>query len=230
MSLLRRSPADLVQLASELLHETTKVCAPGLEQTAKGPPPLEYVTEVPHLATLFREKLPEAAKAARPRPEVSPSLGAGRLRDGWPRLGPFDASLRWGAQTVFAELKCRPYEDDLEACAWDALKCAFAIREGFAIGGVLVAGAPAELWDRQARGCELFTDDDWKSADIRQHYTKGFTKWERDGYKPVRVPERFRTIAVQPAVPFSVNGAPWRLAVCRIEPLGEAWFAWPPFL
>ncbi len=94
---------------------------------------------------------------------------------------------------------------------------------------LLLAGAPKTLWDAPARGCELFDDGHWDTADLRARYVRGFTKWERDGYKPLRVPDQLRTIR-GPRIPVNVNGEPWMLALARVEPAGEEWLDWQPFL
>jgi hypothetical protein len=147
-------------------------------------------------------------------------------------LGNFDASLRWGARSAYAELKCGPNEAAMEACAWDALKCAFALRHGFGEAMFLLACAPQPLWQQSARGCELFAGGEWQAADLRARYAPGFTKWERDGYKPVRVPTRLRTVPGA-RVPVNVNGAPWLLALARVEPIGDLQrdrYDWPPLM
>lgn len=181
----RPAPTDAVAEAERVF---AAACVTPLEALAAGPPPLAYLKEARHLAPTFRVALADAAAKGTPTPDVSPALGVAPLRPLWPRLGPFDASLCWGNRTVYGELKCGPDEGTLEACAWDALKCAFALRHGFGAGMLLLAGAPKTLWDRQARGCELFDGGNWDAADLRARYVRGFTSWERDGYKPCACP------------------------------------------
>lgn len=229
MSLFRSVPADAAAEAERVFAAAAAACVPSLEALAAGLPPLPYLNEAKHLAPTFRAALADAGAKTRPAPEVSPTLGVAPLRSLWPRLGPFDASLRWGNRTVYGELKCARDEGTLEACAWDALKCAFALRHGFGTGMLLLAGAPKALWDRRARGCELFDGGQWDAADLRVRYVRGFTTWERDGYKPVRVPERLRTLD-GPRIPLDVNGEPWLLALARVEPVGEGWLDWQPVL
>ncbi|MCA1701313.1 MAG: hypothetical protein LC790_21410, partial [Actinobacteria bacterium] len=208
MSLFRSDPTDVVAEAERVFAAAAAACVSSLEALAAGPPPLPYLNEARHLAPAFRPALTKAATNTRPPPEVSPTLGVAKLKPLWPRLGPFDASLSWGGKTVYGELKCGLDEGTLEACAWDALKCAFALRHGFGTGMLLLAGAPKTLWDRSARGCELFDGGQWDAADLRARYVRGFTTWERDGYKPLRVPDRLRTLR-GPRIPVDVNGEPW---------------------
>jgi hypothetical protein len=212
--------------------EAARLAAPGLEQRAVGPPPVVYLTEARHLAPEFRLTLSVVAHNARPRPQPSAALSAQRLKPVRPRLGDFDASLRWGERSAYGELKCGPNEAAMEACAWDALKCAFALRHGFGEAMFLLACAPQPLCQQSARGCELFAGGEWQAADLRARYAPGFTKWERDGYKPVRVPTRLRTVPGA-RVPVNVNGAPWLLALARVEPIGDLQrdrYGWPPLM
>lgn len=229
MSPSQSVPEDAVAEAERVFATGALACVPGLEAFAAGPPPLPYLKEARHLAPLFRSALSDAAAETRPPPEVSPTLGVAPLKSLWPRLGPFDASLRWADRTVYGELKCGPDEATLEACAWDALKCAFALRHRFGTGMLLLAGAPKRLWDARAGGCELFDDGQWDAADLRARYVRGFTTWERDGYKPLRVPDQLETLR-GPRFPVDVNGEPWLLALARVAPLGEGWLDWQPFL
>lgn len=166
---------------------------------------------------------------ASPRPEVSPALGSG-LEERWPRIGKFDVSLRWaGTITVFGELKCGADEAALDACVWDAAKSAMVVRCGKAVGAHLVAAAPSALWSRRGLGVELLLGGDWNTAALRDPYAAGWRRWERDGYKPVRLPDRIRTEAVSDTE-FAIAGRPWRLGVARVEPVGEGWLDWKPFL
>src|SRR6478752_745841 len=64
-----------------------------------------------------------------------------------------------------------------------------------------------------------FDDGEWDAADLRARYVKGFTAWERAGYKPIRVPTRLRTVSGARA-PVDVNGTQWLLALARVEPVG----------
>ena len=227
MNEVSKVPANPVAEASELLTAALRGCAPELEARAKRTG-LTRLTEAHHLAPEFRESLTAVATAADLVPDVCVSLSPAALRSDWPRLGPFDVSLRWNDVTVYGELKCGDTEDTLEACAWDALKCAFALRHGFGAAMFLIAGAPQELWQRRARGCELFGGGEWDAADLRARYVRGFTTWERDGYKPQLVPDRIRTIAGA-RLELDVNSTPWALAIAQVEPVGDGWLTWGPF-
>lgn len=183
----------------------------------------------PDLQREFRKALEEVAAASPSRPSVSPTLSHG-LKEHWPRLGLFDVSLAWTpGPTVFGELKCASDEDTLMACGWDAAKCAFCLRHGVGQAMLLVAAAPAELWRADCLGLELFRDDEWEMVDIRTRYAKGFRKFERDGYWPLKVPSRFSTVFIS-RCEFEISGREWEIGVARVEPLGEDSLEWKPFL
>jgi len=227
-TMLRGAPEDPAGEADRLFTAAAEAAAPELTALAERLG-RDWINERDHLQPTYRGALESAAAAAWPRPQVSPSLGSG-LERCWPRSGKFDVSLRWpNATTVFGELKCGSDEGTLGACAWDAPKCAMAVRCGTAAAAHLIAAAPATLWKRRALGVELLADAEWEMADVRARYASHFTKFEKDGYKPVRVPERLRTVAVG-ATGFTVADRPWRLGVARVEPVGEGWLDWVPFL
>jgi hypothetical protein len=189
----------------------------------------EYVNERDHLQPAFRVSLEEVAAEAVPRPEVSRVLDHG-LGETWPRLGRFDLSLSWyGSTVVFGELKCGDSENALSACAWDAAKCAFCLRHGVGVGMLLVAAGPRHLWECDTLGTELFLGGEWNMADLRERYANGFTAWERAGYMPLRVPETFATFDIG-RTEFTIAGNPWVLGVARVEPVGDLWLEWQPFV
>jgi hypothetical protein len=96
-------------------------------------------------------------------------------------------------------------------------------------GTLLVAAAPAFLWRAQCRGLEFFDGGEWDTVDLRGRYAKGFTKCEKDGYKPVRVPAALRTRTGM-RVGFPVADKLWLLGVARVEPLGDEWLDGVPFV
>ncbi len=228
VTLLTGTPGEAVADAQRLFVMAAERSAPELVAIAADLGQ-EYVNERDHLQPTFRATLEEVAAGVLPCPEVSGVLDHG-LGATWPRLGKFDVSLSWaGSTTVFGELKCGDSEKALSACAWDAAKCAFCLRHGVGVGMLLVAAGPQSLWERYTLGTELFFGGEWKMADVRERYAKSFTAWERDGYLPLRVPETLATFDIG-RTKFTIAGKPWVLGVARVEPVGEAWLEWVPFL
>lgn len=190
---------------------------------------LTSIKERDHLQPVYRRALEEVARSAIPPPDVSASLAHG-LTPEWPALGLFDISLYWSPTTrVPGELKCGSARGDLDACAWDLAKCAFCLRHGVGVGMLLVAAAPLGLWEERDLGLEFLFDGHWDMSDVRSRYARGFRKWERDGFKPLRVPRHIATVEVS-RVLFTIAGGPWLLGIALASPIGEAWLEWEPFL
>lgn len=169
---------DLLPLAEGMFERAVELAAPRLQSLVAESPDLARIKER-ELTNALREALEEIAPTAEGGPQTSPSLSSLPLKERWPKLGNFDMSIAWaGRQTVYAELKCGIDEATLEACAWDALKCSFALREGVGVGMLLVAAAPDSLWSKPARGCELFDAAVWDATDLRERYKAGFATWE----------------------------------------------------
>lgn len=226
MSYLGQTKDELVELAFGLFSDATVRAAPLLQDVHLEPG--EDLTESRHLQPLFKQELQAVAAKARPRAEVSPSLGTG-LKKLWPRLGNFDISLAWRKATVYGELKCGADEGTLSACGWDAAKCTFALNNGKGEATVLVAAAPETMWRAGALGTELLLGGDWDMKDIRKRYIKGFRKWEKDGYKPNWVFRRFGTRELHRAA-FESKGKAWLLVVAAVEPRGDERLDWPSTL
>jgi hypothetical protein len=220
--------ADRLRDAERLFCEAAELAGPRLSQVARVER-LRTIKETAHLQKVFRAALEELASKARPQPSISPRLSHGLKRE-WPRLGPFDISLCWGDLEVFGELKCGEDDHTLSACGWDAAKQVFCLQHGVGAGMLLVAAAPTAMWDAGGLGIELFADGEWDMADIRVRYADGFRTWERDGYKPVYVFRRLRTIAVGRTEPFDIGGTPWRIGIARVEPVDEERMDWVPFV
>lgn len=228
MALLSNAPGDPVDQAEKLYTTAAETAGPRLTELARRCD-LDYINERDHLQPTFRQALRDTVKEERPGPSVSFDLNHG-LEQHWPRLGKFDDALAWGrSATVLAELKAGSDECALSACGWDALKAAFCLRHGVGAGMFLIAAAPECLWQSSCLGLELFDGGTWNSADLRRRYARGFKKFERDGYKPLRVPAAFRTFAGR-RTNFAVAEKPWLLGIARVEPLGEEWLDWGPFL
>ncbi len=228
MTAPRTSRDDVVLDAEDLFAQAALLTGPRLSaiELAVG---VTHITEARHLQPVFRAALEEVAADAAGRPEVSPSLGHG-LKPEWPRLGTFDISLAWQETTVYGELKCGADALTLSACGWDAAKCAFALMRGVGAGMVLVAAAPAEMWAIGVTGTELWLGGDWRMRDIRERYHAGFTKWEREGYKPATVPAGFSTRPVGAGpVTFAIVGGPWELHVAAVENVSDDSLTWVPF-
>lgn len=186
---------------------------------------LAAINERDHLQPMFRTALEQLAALETLVPTVSSRLTHG-LKDEWPRLGNFDVSLGWGPVEVFGELKCGQTELTLSACGWDAAKCAFALSHGVGTAMLLVAAAPASLWDPPGVGLELLSDGEWDMADIRDRYAAGFRTWERDGYKPAYVYRRFRTVEVSRNSPFRIAHHEWLIGISRVEAVDDERMDW----
>lgn len=213
--------------AERLFCKAAGLAAPRLEQRAARDG-LSTIKES-HLQKEFKVSLQERAAEARPRPTVSPRLGHG-LKHEWPRLGLFDISLAWDNVEAFGELKCGEDVVTLSACGWDAAKEAFCLQHGVGVAAFLVAAAPAALWQARVLGLELFFDGQWDMANIRDRYATGFTRWERDGFKPTYVFRRLRTFDLGRSQSFGVGSKPWLIGVARVEPIDDEQMDWQPFL
>ena len=228
MSLIPNTPPDPVGEAERLFSAAAEAAGPRLTELVQALS-IGYVNERDHLQPTFRQALKDTVKDERPRPAVSFDLNHG-LEELWPSLGRFDDALAWGRRaTAFAELKAGSDEGALSACAWDAIKCAFCLRHAVGAAAFLIAAAPEVLWRRRCLGLELFDDGGWDTTDLRRRYAKGFRKWERDGYKPLRVPAALRTHGGR-RLEFLVGTEPWMLGLARVEPLGESWLDWAPLV
>ena len=213
--------------AERLFTEAAALAGPRLTALARA----ERLTTIKekHVQETFKTGLEERAFTARPRPSVSPSLSHGLKRE-WPRLGLFDISLRWRGVDVFGELKCGEEALTLSACGWDAAKGVFCLQHGVGAGMLLVAAAPATMWEKPGVGTELFFDGEWDMEDIRTRYAAGFRKWEGDGYKPDYVFRRLRTLNVGCTEPFGIGGTDWLIGISRVEPVDDERMDWVPFL
>jgi hypothetical protein len=149
----------------------------------------------------------------------------------WPRLGAVDIGfLVSGEPPLLVELKAGVGRHALVACAWDALKLAFALQIGRASDAYLLAAAPAGDW-ASARGSEFFSTRAFESEALREDYADGWKTWERDGYPAgSRVPARLATRALSRRR-FLVGETPWELRLSAVhveQPL--AWIEWAPLL
>lgn len=149
----------------------------------------------------------------------------------WPRLGAVDIGFLISAEPpVLVELKAGVGRHALVACAWDALKLAFALQTGRASDAYLLAAAPVADW-AHARGSEFFATRTFESEALRETFADGWKTWERDGYPAgSRVPARFATRALS-RTQFIVGAAPWelRLSAVHVEQ-PSAWIEWAPLL
>ena len=66
-------------------------------------------------------------------------------------------------------------------------------------------------------------------AIIKDILAAPFRYWEKQGYRPLRVPEAFKTRHLG-AFPFSVADAAWELRLARVECNTDAWFEWKSLL
>lgn len=66
-----------------------------------------------------------------------------------------------GSQRVMLELKCGEGRDALGSCAWDAAKCASALRDGAVDAAYLLAGVPTTNWEKPIRGADFFSTREW---------------------------------------------------------------------
>ncbi len=232
---------EVISAAEEVWTATNEWVAPELSKLARALGQ-HWVNERDHMAPCLRKGLPHVARhAASPSPAVSMEQHEPQLVAEWPRVGAVDAILRWpgaegranDAARVFGELKCGSDTKALSGCAWDAPKCVYAMRLRLAIGAHLIAGAPQRMWEgrrgRPALGVEMLLDGVWEMADVRIRYATHWRRWERDGYKPLRVPAVIRTTAVN-QIEFIVGGEPWMLGVARVDDASDPddWFDWAP--
>lgn len=150
----------------------------------------------------------------------------------WPRLGGIDVALirHSQPQPILVELKAGTGRDGLIACAWDALKLAFALQLSQTSDAYLLAAAPADDWS-SARGSEFFTDCWFESDALRDPFADGWRTWERDGYPAgQQVPAAFRTRAIC-AVPFHVALTRWEIRVAAVHVDDPwTWIEWSPLL
>lgn len=227
MSLFRSTPKDPRAEAERLFAAAADKSAPELGPLAikRG---RDYVTERYELQPTFKAKLEVECVSARPRPRVSPRLKVDLTR-WYTAIGPFDISLDWQSKAIaYGELKAGPDTNALVACVWDAPKLALMVRTDAAPCGHLVACSPEPLWRPETDGIELFFAGEWEMRDLRKRHASWWKKWEKQGYMPLRIPDRLRTTAVHIA-DFKCAGKPWRLGVARVEPLGDGWYDWEPF-
>jgi hypothetical protein len=148
--------------------------------------------------------------------------------DLWPRLGAVDiAFVPRDAKPAFVELKAGSGRDALTACAWDAVKLAFALQLGEASGAYLLAASPATDWNASGfRGAEFFTTCSFETGALRGPFLDWWRRWERDGYPAgSKVPSAFNTRAVC-RVPFSVGVSEWEIAVASLHADRIEWMAW----
>jgi hypothetical protein len=187
-----------------------------------------YINERDYLQPVFRTALEGVCADAGCQALVSPSLEHG-LSHMWPKLGKFDISLQWHGTAVYGELKAGSDARAMSACAWDALKCAFCLHHKVGAAMLLVGAAPDALWTPHTLGTELFGCTLWDTLEVRDRYEAGFRTWERDGYRPIRVPRRFATRKIGRAE-FSVADTPWVIGIARVEPFGRESVTWAPFI
>ncbi len=241
MGWLRRTPAATVATGSHrgrsseceaLVVNVVRSCGPALEAWARAHA-RTYLTEARDLAPVFAQQLVAATEDTRWRPAI-PGERAVNWPGHFPRVGHVDAVVTNRAapdDRAFVELKCDSSRRGLWACAWDAVKCAVALRLGDATMAYLLAGSTLARWDQRPLGAELFAGGRWASLELRDRFAEAFTGYERlADPRPMRVPTEIMTVAVDPPIDLDVAGIPWRLKLCRVEAPGDAWVAWPPFL
>ena len=146
----------------------------------------------------------------------------------WPRLGAVDVAFvpERGAP-AFVELKAGSGRNALAACAWDAVKLAFALQLGEAAAVYLLAATPASDWVTPGcRGAEFFASDAFETLALREPYIDWWTSWERDGYPAgSTVPAGFRTRAIC-GVPLELGAAEWEIRVAAVDVERVEWLDW----
>lgn len=192
-----------------------------------------YLTEAKDLAPVFAEQLAAAATGTPWRP-AEPGERAVDWPEHFPRVGNVDALVVARAaprDRAFIELKCDYSRGGLWACAWDAVKSGVAVRLGDATAAYLLAGSTVARWNEQPLGAELFAGGQWAAMTLRERFAEAFTGYERLADPiPLRVPAQIATVAAGRPVELDVNGARWRLRLCRVEAPGDGWVHWPPYL
>jgi hypothetical protein len=121
---------------------------------------------------------------------------------------------------VWVELKWAKSYGTLFNCLWDAAKLAGAVRSGAAVGGYLVAGAPASEWEKDHPYQDLFTFHSWEDGSIVTSFAKDWTGWLEEN------PKTFPSEVVDPIqiLPFGfVRGGPddWEIRVARVVSPGN---------
>jgi hypothetical protein len=145
----------------------------------------------------------------------------------WPRLGPVDITLSEPDQPPsLVELKCGSGPDALGPCAWDLLKLASAVVAGAGSAGYMLAATTRAMWDRPARGADIFDSGAWEAGNVRELYADWWRSWEKRGDpRPLRVPARGQTAALGEAA-FEAGGATWQLRLARVEADTDGWVGW----
>lgn len=115
---------------------------------------------------------------------------------------------------VWVELKWAKSYGTLFNCVWDAAKLAGAVRAGAAVGGYLVAGAPASEWEKDHPYQGLFTFHSWEDGSIVTSFAKDWRGWLEEN------PDTFPSEIVDPIqiLPVGfVRGGPddWEIRVAR---------------
>lgn len=121
---------------------------------------------------------------------------------------------------VWVELKWAKSYDTLFNCLWDAAKLAGAVRAEAAIGGYLVAGAPASEWAKDHPYQDLFTFHTWEDGSIVSSFPSSWRGWMKENE------DTFPSEIVDPVqiLPFGfVRGGPddWEIRVARVVAPGE---------
>ena len=150
--------------------------------------------------------------------------------DDWLRLGPVDIALTADGRITAVELKAGSGRHALTACAWDAVKLAYALQLDMVSSAYLLALAPTDDWPI-ARGSEFFATATIETAPLRDTFADGWKRWERDGYPAgTRVPSRLDTRAVC-SVPIVIEGRSWEIRVAAIHRHDPPeWIDWRPLL
>jgi hypothetical protein len=212
--------------ASELLAGAVPVVARAVAAQAmrKGS---AQVNERDDLQPIARDVLKELA-ARQPDP-VQVQTSFPLAFPDWPRLGNVDIALSAQHRLVFLELKCGSDRDALGPCAWDVLKCAFALRQGIASYAYLLAATTRALWQFPIRGAKFFTARHaWTVTELRTTYEDWWRKWEREGYSPLRVPAQGATEFVAEA-PVQSGAVEWEIRLTQVWSDDGDWHNWPRF-
>ncbi|QEC47290.1 hypothetical protein FSW04_06600 [Baekduia soli] len=210
----------------EILVELVDQTAVDLQARARAEG-LTHVNERDHLQPACAQAA--ARLAASREPETAVSTQFGLKLDAWPRLGNVDVTLhRPGRQPVMIELKAGRGNDAAVQCVWDAPKLAFALFEGRADAGYLLAAAPVKDWQRPARGTEFFRDLDHDSRVLGLLYDDHWRWWRENehGMGPSSLPARFRTRPLHTAA-LTVASTAWELRLAAVHDVSAELIAWP---
>lgn len=146
---------------------------------------------------------------------------------GWPGVGDLDIQIASDDGPVWAELKWAKSAGTLSNCLWDAAKLACAVRDGAAVAGYLVAGAPVSEWEKEVDYASLFNFSGF-SGDSIFTFNSGFAKCWRDWCEenkntyPVNIATPICTWPEGQVVARNSTGEPWAIRVARVTAPGDS--------